>query len=191
MNDAVERLYKTLTELSTAKKPLKVAAKKHRTARNAYLSIVRQKQPRKKVFRDAIGVQLKASKYLVEQVLQYDMPTLKQRLKKPNFKALETIQTVMKQQLMMFKNKCHSVENRIVNISQPHIWPIIRGKAKARVEFASKLSVSVVEGYCLLERLDFDSFNEGITLIESVERYFERFGCYPEAVMADQIYRNV
>lgn len=190
LNDAVERLYTMLTKLTDAKKPMKTAGKKHKCARNAYLSIVRQKQPRKKAIREAIKVQLNSSKYLLEQVLRHDTDHLSKHLKKSNLKALETIQTVMQQQLTMFKNKSHSVANRIISISQPHVRPIIRGKAKARVEFGAKLSISVVDGYCLLERLDFDSFNEGITLIESVEQYYERFGNYPEAVMADQIYRN-
>lgn len=33
-------------------------------------------------------------------------------------------------------------------------------------------------------------FNEGSGLIQAVEAYKERFGYYPEAVIADQIYRN-
>jgi IS5 family transposase len=41
-----------------------------------------------------------------------------------------------------------------------------------------------------MERLSFNNYNEGTLLIESLERYKERFGCYPEAVLADQIYRT-
>jgi hypothetical protein len=41
-----------------------------------------------------------------------------------------------------------------------------------------------------VETLSWDAFNEGKTLIESVERYRQRYGFYPEAVQADKIYRN-
>ena len=39
----------------------------------------------------------------------------------------------------MYDNKTHKVKNRIVSISQPYIRPIVRGKAKAPVEFGVKL----------------------------------------------------
>jgi IS5 family transposase len=41
-----------------------------------------------------------------------------------------------------------------------------------------------------MEHLSFDAFNEGITLIESVENYKRRFGFYPKEIYADKIYRN-
>jgi len=61
---------------------------------------------------------------------------------------------------------------------------------KAKVEFGAKVSVSMVQGFAFLERRQWDNFNEGVTLIESVEAYKERFGVYPKEVLADQIYRN-
>jgi IS5 family transposase len=48
----------------------------------------------------------------------------------------------------------------------------------------------VVDGFALVEKLDWDSYNEGITLQESIENYRKRFGYYPEAILADKIYRN-
>ena len=50
--------------------------------------------------------------------------------------------------------------------------------------------ISVVNGFSFMEHLSFDSFNEGITLIQSVKNYRDRFGYYPEAVIADKIYRK-
>ncbi|CAG7644656.1 IS5 family transposase ISPaen2 [Paenibacillus solanacearum] len=90
----------------------------------------------------------------------------------------------------MYVKLVHHVEDRIVSIHQPHIRPIVRGKAKAKVEFGAKVSVSMVQGFAFLERRQWDNFNEGITLIESVGKYKARFGVYPKEVMADQIYRN-
>ena len=56
-----------------------------------------------------------------------------------------TIQKLYEQQKYMFDNKTHTVEHRIVSISQPYIRPIVRGKAKASVEFGAKYDVSVCD----------------------------------------------
>jgi IS5 family transposase len=47
-----------------------------------------------------------------------------------------------------------------------------------------------VDGYALVEKMSWNNYNEALTLQEAVERYRERYGHYPEAVLADQIYRN-
>ena len=78
----------------------------------------------------------------------------------------------------------------IVSISQPYVRPIIRGKAGAGTEFGAKVAISVVDGYTFVEKISWDNFNEGNTLQESVESYAKRFGYYPEAVLADTIYRT-
>jgi IS5 family transposase len=80
--------------------------------------------------------------------------------------------------------------DRIVSIHQPHVRPIVRGKARAHVEFGSKVAISLVYGYALVEKMSWNNDNEALTLQEAVERYRERYGHYPEAVLADQIYRN-
>jgi transposase, IS5 family len=65
---------------------------------------------------------------------------------------LETIIELYRQQKYMFDNKTQSVENLIVSISQPHVWPIVRGKARTNVEFGAKLAISVVDGLVVAER---------------------------------------
>ena len=91
----------------------------------------------------------------------------------------------------MYDNRVHSVPDRIVSISQPYIRPIVRGKAKAPVEFGAKLDLSIDEkGIARLERLSFDAYNESDVLITAVENYKSRIGHYPERVLVDQIYRN-
>ncbi len=47
----------------------------------------------------------------------------------------------------MHEKRSHRINHRIVSISQPHVRPIVRGKAKANVEFNSKVAISVVDGY--------------------------------------------
>gem|GEM_PF-6371257 len=66
-------------------------------------------------------------------------------------------------------SRSHQIKDRIVSIRQPHVRPIVRGKVKARVEFGAKVSVTMVNGYAILERQSWDNFNEGLTLIETLE----------------------
>ena len=91
----------------------------------------------------------------------------------------------------MYENKTHTVNDRIVSISQPYIRPIVRGKAKSPVEFGAKLDLSVDEtGMCRLEKLSFNAYNESEVLKSAIENYKNRTGHYPERVLVDQIYRN-
>jgi hypothetical protein len=48
----------------------------------------------------------------------------------------------------------------------------------------------MVDGYIYVDKLSWDPFNESLTLQKAVEDYKKRFGYYPEAVLADKIYRN-
>ena len=56
----------------------------------------------------------------------------------------------------------------------------------------AKLSISVVNGYIFIVRLSFDAYNEGDDeeFTSAVELYMKRFGCYPERILADKIYRS-
>jgi hypothetical protein len=105
-------------------------------------------------------------------------------------KYLLVLHTVYEQQLEMHRTHTKSIPHRIVNIHQPHVRPIVRGKDKAKVEFGSKLQVSLVNGFTFIDRLSWEAFNEGQCLMESVESYKRRFGYYPKEVLADQIYCN-
>lgn len=46
---------------------------------------------------------------------------------------LQIIQKLIEQQETMYKS--HRITDRIVNLYQPHVRPIVRGKAGAAVEF--------------------------------------------------------
>jgi transposase, IS5 family len=105
-------------------------------------------------------------------------------------KYLLVLHTVYEQQLEMHRTHTKSIPHRIVNIHQPHVRPIVRGKDRAKVEFGSKLQVSLVGGFTFIDRLSWEAFNEGQCLMESVESYKRRFGYYPKEVLADQIYCN-
>src|SRR5690606_15300393 len=47
-----------------------------------------------------------------------------------------------------------------------------------------------VDGFAFLDKMEWDAYHEGSYLIESVEAYRRRHGFYPEAVLADKIYRT-
>jgi transposase, IS5 family len=111
-------------------------------------------------------------------------------LKPKEQKYLLVLHTVYEQQEQMHRTHTKSVPHRIVNIHQPHVRPIVRGKDKAKVEFGSKLQVSLAGGFTFIDRLSWEAFNEGQWLQQSVQRYKQRFGYYPKEVLADQIYCN-
>jgi hypothetical protein len=111
-------------------------------------------------------------------------------LKKTQYKSLLVIAEIYRQQQWIWSNKKQSIPDRIVSITQPHIRPIVRGKAGTAVEFGAKLSASCVDGYIFLERISWDNFNESVDLKSQIEAYKEFTGHYPESVHVDKIYRT-
>ena len=100
------------------------------------------------------------------------------------------IKELYRQQRQMFEKNERKVDNRIVSVTQPHIRPIVRGKAGTPVESGAKVSISLSDGFSFIDCLSWDSFNEAGDLISQVEKYKERYGYYPESVHADKIYQN-
>ena len=159
-------------------------------ARLDFLGVSKKRKTSRKKMRKAIGKQLgyvRRDLAIIEELVEsVGLGALSKR----QLKNLWVINELYRQQEIMYRTKEHRIDDRIVSISQPHVRPIVRGKAGAETEFGAKVAISVVNGYGYIEKLSWDSFNEGITLIESLENYKERFGYYPEAVLADRIYRN-
>lgn len=71
----------------------------------------------------------------------------------------------------MFDNRCHSVLNRIVCISQSFLRPIMRGKAGKPVGFGVRLDISVVDSWSRLKFVSLDAYNEGGNLQTMAERF--------------------
>jgi len=176
--------------------PLKGQVAKPRTyrqqARKAYLSAAKARRLSANKRRKAIGKQLR---YLqrdlahIDQLLTHDAVSLL-LLSPRQYRTLLLIHEVYRQQQTMFDGRCHRIEGRIVSLPQPHIRPIVRGKAGAPTEFGAKVSVALIAGYAFLDRIGWDNFNESTRLPEQIEDYRTRFGCYPESVHADKIYRT-
>ena len=159
-------------------------------ARKDYLALAKCRKRGTQKIRKAIRKQLQ----YIRRNLGYLTNLLENNgvvLSESDAHLLDILETVYSQQQYMFVNNTHSVEDRIVSISQPYIRPIVRGKAKSPVEFGAKLDLSVDEtGMCRIEKLSFDAYNESAVLKTAIANYKERTGHYPERVLADQIYRN-
>lgn len=65
---------------------------------------------------------------------------------------------------------------------------MVRGKTNAKVEFGSKINVSLIDGISYLDEISWEAFNEGSHLMDYVENFKKRFGHYPAEVLVDQIY---
>jgi hypothetical protein len=77
------------------------------------------------------------------------------------------IRHLLEQQETMYRKKSHQVEDRIVSIHQPHVRPIVRGKAKARTEFGAKINSSLLDGYARVDHFcdEPDPVYEGYSLV--------------------------
>ncbi|MEM9819238.1 MAG: IS5 family transposase, partial [Cyanobacteria bacterium P01_D01_bin.6] len=182
----LDRLYQTMAT-PPAKKPRTYRQK----ARRTYLTVAKQRRPSARVRRKAVGQQLR---YLRRNLKHIDTLLATgaslSDLTPYWYRRLLVIHEVYRQQWQMYQQRQRRIDHRIVSLSQPHVRPIVRGKAGTPVEFGAKIALSCVSGYALLDRLDWQAFNESTDLVEQVERYRERFGCYPVSVHVDQLYRT-
>ncbi len=159
-------------------------------ARKEYLSTAKKRNVIRNQMRKSIGKQLRFIRRNLKSIRELCKFLSIAKLSIRQYKDLLVISELYRQQNLMYRNRVHVVEGRIVSISQPDIRPIVRGKSKAKTEFGAKISVSVVDGFTYLDRFSFDSYNEALDLKEQLEAYRKRFGFYPEVVQCDKIYRN-
>lgn len=111
-------------------------------------------------------------------------------LSKVQAKRLGVIRILFDQQDYMYRNHTHHMTDRIVSLNQPEIRPIMRGKAKAPVEFGPKIDVSIMDGVIDIERFSFNAFNESVDLETTLDHYFDVHGEYPDEVLIDTLYRT-
>ena len=185
--EKIEGIIDVLHDPSKGKKP-----RTYRDcARKCFVSFVAKRKHTKKDVRKALKKQLH---FIARDINHVESLIAKgahlEKLSRKDYKNFLVIHEVYRQQQEMFQKNCHSVEHRIVSISQPHVRPIVRGKASANIEFGAKLSLSLVGGFSRIEHLDWEAFNEGVLLKEHLDAYKENYGYYPKAVEVDKIYRN-
>lgn len=185
---------KTEAMIDTLHVPLIGKKAKPRTyrikARKQYLAVAKKKSPGRKAVRKAIRQQLSHLQRNLNTIEKLTTEGGLSKLGKKQYSDLLVISELYRQQHLMFEQRVHSVKDRIISISQPHVRPIVRGKAKAKTEFGAKLSASVVDGYCFADRISFDAYNEGEDLSGQIEAFRRRYGHYPASVHADKIYGN-
>jgi hemerythrin len=160
-----------------------------RVARKKYLNLSKKKRKSKKEIRRGIKMQLQyvARDFkITDQLL--NKAGRQQLLTKRDRELIQTIRKVYEQQKWMYDNKKNSCPNRIVNIFQPWIRPIVRGKDKNKTEFGSKINVSEVNGFTRIDRLSWDAYNESVDVKTQVENFYKVYGCYPKEFLGDRIY---
>ena len=191
LNDARELTEQIIDKLH---QPLVGMQKKPRDyrqkARKQFLGFIRKKKPGKadirRTLRQQLGYVGRNLRTIGKLVEVSDLGLLPRTL----YQKLLVIHELYRQQRYMYINKVHKIDDRIVSIHQPHVRPIVRGKANAAVEFGAKISISVVNGMTYLDTLSFNNYAESKFLEQSVMAYKERFGSLPETILVDQIYRN-
>lgn len=161
-----------------------------RKARATYLEVAKKRNKTKKQLRLAVGKQIRflsRNLRIINQMLD-NFALDHFPLNKRDQKIFWVLQHILQQQKYMYDNKTHVCPDRIVNIYQPHVRPIVRGKDKTNVEFGSKINISEVDGFVRLDHLGWDNFDEGSDLKLQVERFKDLYGCYPEVVLVDKRY---
>lgn len=182
-----ERIIDALCEkLEVKKKPRTY----RRKARQNYLCLAKKKKKSTKEIRKVIGKQLnyvsrnlKSIHALLDKFESIAFP-----LSNRDQQIFFVIQHIYAQQRQMHKEQTHQCDDRIVNIYQPYVRPMVRGKAKAPVEFGAKLGVSEFNGYARINTLSWNAYHEGGDLKKQVEEYRKLYGYYPAVVIADKIY---
>lgn len=160
-------------------------------ARKEYLSVVKLKKKSLKKIRKAVGKQLNYLRRNLEylEIILTGLTKLRRlRLSASFWVKFWRVQELYRQQKEMHSAQTHRCDDRIVNISQPHIRPIVRGKVKAPVEFGAKIGISLVNGFATIDNLSFDAYHESIDLKTAVENYKNMRGFYPEVVIVDPAY---
>ena len=160
-----------------------------KVARKTYLLVIKKKKRTQREIRKAIGKQLR---YLRRNLRTIDRLWGAEDAPWPlayrQLRAYWIVQQVYAQQMHMHKERTHRVADRIVSVHQPHVRPIVRGKAAANVEFGAKLNVALCDGIAWPDHIGWDAHNESEWLMYHVQCYKQRYGHYPEAVNVDGIY---
>ncbi len=162
-----------------------------RKARKAYLALSKQRKPRTGKRRQSIRQQLQYLKRNlghIENLLNL-VPDESKALTFHQRRQYWIIQHVYRQQEEMYRKRIHRCDHRIVSISQPHVRPIVIGKASKKVEFGAKIGVSLTgDRLAHIDHLGWEAFHEGHDLPAQVEAYKDFHGYYPEVVLGDTLY---
>ncbi len=185
--EETERLIDILYKKSNAKKKPKTY---RWNARKDYLSVAMKKRKSRRVLRVALGKQLRYLRRNIKTINKMWDATGKAEspFSRGDLKLFWVIQELYTQQNTMYRAGTKSHPHRIVNIYQPYVRPIPRGKEKGKTEFGAKLGVSEYKGFCWLDTLSWEAYNEVNDLKKQVEGFKRRTGHYPAVVLCDGKY---
>lgn len=180
----VDVLYKQIPKEQKSEKPRTY----RKRARKDYLEIAKQRKRSANTIRKAIRKQLNYVNRNINTVRAL-LTLVPDGLQYPEMKEFWVIQELYRQQFEMYQEKTHRIADRIVSVAQPHVRPIVRGKAATPVEFGAQVSVSIHNnGFNRIHRIEWDAYNEGSDLQGQIEAYNTQHGHYPEIVLADKKY---
>ena len=160
-------------------------------ARQAFISLTKKKRKGKKLIDKTKLVQIRCLQADFQTFLDFlgsQSSKLLSCFSHHDYKCLRAAFKMYKQQKMMFEQNVRRCADRIISIYQPHLRPLVRGKAKAKVEFGAKVGASIVNGYTYVDHLSWDAYNESSDLATQLELYKKRFGMFPQEVQADKLY---
>ena len=162
-------------------------------ARRAFLRLSHKKRKRKRLVDSVKLVQLRCLQADIQTFLDFFgkyTSELLSAIKGRKAKWLRAVFKMFKQQRAMFDEGQRTCADRIVSIFQPHVRPIVRGKAKAMTEFGAKVGASIVDGYTFIDHISWDAYNECTDLPLQIALYKKRFGYLPVELQADKLYLN-
>ena len=172
---------------------LKVKPRTYRkVAHTKYMAEAKKRQKNKKTLRMTIRYLLNCLDRNIRSInIMLDLleeNQLEFELEYKHLREFWVIQTLNEQQRKMYQEKVNRCDDRIVSISQPHVRPIVRGKQGKKVEFGSKLGLSLANGFVKGDTLSWDAYNESVDLKIQAQAYKTLYGYYPELILADKIY---
>ena len=145
------------------------------------LSVAKRKKPRRRKIKAAIRRQLD---YLQRNLDAIDALIASgaslSGMKTHWWHKLLVISELHRQQTILLHAKTRSIPDRIVNLVQRQVRPIVRGKARAAVEFGAKISVSVQNSFPFLHRISWDAYNESEDLIPQAKSISEITDAIPK-----------
>ena len=183
-----EKIIDTLYEKSEKKQGKPRTYRKK--ARKEFLRFIKNKKRNTRDFRKALKQQSQYVARNLRTIERMSHETGLQELSRKQYRDLLVISEVLRQQMEMLSNNTRSIAGKLMSIWKPHVRSIARGKAKAMYEYGAKISLSLVDGYAMVDRLSWDNYNEVEDLKRRVQEYKVRYGYYPEVVCADKIYRS-
>lgn len=183
----IDRLLDKFCSRHKMKKP-----QTHRVeARQAFIGLTKKKRKSKKLIDKTKLVQIRCLQADFQVFLDFlgkHVSSLLKYFSRHDYKCLQAALKMFEQQKMMFEQNVRSCADRIISIYQPHLRPIVRGKAKARVELGAKIGASIVGGYTYVDHLSWDAYNESTDLTAQIELFKNRFGVLPLEIQADKLY---